>query len=169
VALAFVNPSRDHRVRWHLPLPEPVEGSSAEGQFGVADRGLIEEAGHGEVPTPTFPAHGFVHVAGATVLLDHVTEYEVVDGRELALTVLRSTGLISRNDNPFREDPAGPEVPVPGAQMVGPWRFAFGLLPNGGSWDAPGVADAVEAYQLPFATAAGRAGRRRVRPGSWDR
>jgi alpha-mannosidase len=98
-----------------------------------------------------------VHATGATVLLDHVTEYEVVDGRELALTVLRSTGLISRNDNPFREDPAGPEVPVPAAQMVGPWRFAFGLLPNGGTWDEPEVHQAAEAYQLPFVIAAGRA------------
>jgi alpha-mannosidase len=157
IAIAFTNPARDHRVRWHLPLPAPTDHSSAEGQFAVVDRGLTEEAGHGEVPTPTFPAHGFVHVPGATVLLDHVTEYELVDGRELALTVLRSTGLISRNDNPSREDPAGPEVPVPGAQMVGPWRFAFGLLPHAGSWDDPGVAEAAEAYQLPFPTAAGRA------------
>jgi alpha-mannosidase len=165
ITLAFTNPARDHRVRWHLPLPAPTERSAAEGQFAVVERGLTEEAGHGEVPTPTFPAHGFVHVSGATILLDHVTEYELVDGRELALTVLRSTGLISRNDNPYREDPAGPEVPVPGAQMVGPWRFAFGLLPNGGSWDAPAVAEAVEAYQLPFATAAGRAS---AAPGAAD-
>ncbi|HYX12580.1 MAG TPA: hypothetical protein VE817_11365, partial [Candidatus Acidoferrum sp.] len=164
LAIAFTNPARDHRVRWHLPLPAPTDHSSAEGQFAVVDRGLTGEAGHGEVPTPTYPAHGFVHVAGATVLLDHVTEYELVHGRELALTVLRSTGLISRNDNPFREDPAGPEVSVPAAQMVGPWRFSFGLLPNAGSWDAPAVLDAVEAYQLPFVTAAGQAG-----PGAADR
>jgi alpha-mannosidase len=157
LSLAFTNPARDHRVRWHVPLPGPVDHSSAEGQFAVVDRGLTEEAGHGEVPTPTYPARGFVHATGATVLHDHVTEYEVVDGRELALTVLRSTGLISRNDNPFREDPAGPEVPVPAAQMVGPWRFAFGLLPNGGSWDEAAVLRAVEAYQLPFVTAPGRA------------
>jgi alpha-mannosidase len=157
LSIAFTNPSRDHRVRWHLPLPVETDHSSAEGQFAVVDRGLTGEAGHGEVPTPTFPAHGFVHVAGATVLLDHVTEYELVDGRELALTVLRSTGLISRNDNPYREDPAGPEVPVPAAQMVGPWRFAFGLLPTAGPWDAPAVLAAAEAYQLPFATAPGQA------------
>jgi alpha-mannosidase len=157
LAIAFTNPSRDHRVRWHLPLPAPTDHSSAEGQFAVVDRALTGEAGHGEVPTPTLPAHGFVHVAGATILLDHVTEYELVDGRELALTVLRSTGLISRNDNPFREDPAGPEVPVPAAQMVGPWQFAFGLLPTAGSWDALKVLAAAEGYQLPFVTVPGRA------------
>ena len=159
MALSFTNPARDHRVRYHIPLPAPTDRTSAEGQFAVVDRGLTGEAGHGEVPTPTFPAHGFVHAAGVTVLLDHVTEYELVDGRELALTVLRSTGLISRNDNPFREDPAGPEVPVPGAQLVGPWEFRFALLPHAGSWsDAEaGVWAAAAAYQQPFEVVAGRA------------
>ena len=92
-----------------------------------------------------------------SVLLDHVTEYELVDGRELALTVLRSTGLISRNDNPFREDPAGPEVPVPGAQLLGPWRFGFALLPHAGSWHGDGILAASEAYHHPFLTARGTA------------
>jgi alpha-mannosidase len=157
VAIEFTNPARDHRVRWHVPLPAPTDHSSAEGQFAVVDRGLVEEAGHGEVPTPTFPAHDFVHAAGVSVLLDHVTEYELVDGRELALTVLRSTGLISRNDNPFREDPAGPEVPVPGAQLLGEWRFGFALLPHAGSWGRAGVLAASEAYHHPFISARGTA------------
>jgi mannosylglycerate hydrolase len=158
IAVAFTNPARDHRVRWHLPLPVQAERSAAEGQFAVVERGLTEEAGHGEVPTPTFPAHGWVHAAGATVLLDHVTEYELVDdGRELALTLLRSTGLISRNDNPFREDPAGPEVPVPAAQMVGPWQARFAVLPHAGSWEDDGVLGAAEGYHLPFVTAPGTA------------
>jgi alpha-mannosidase len=157
IAVALTNPARDHRVRWHLPLPAPTDHSAAEGQFAVVERGLIEEAGHGEVPTPTFPAHGFVHAAGATILLDHVTEYELVEARELALTLLRSTGLISRNDNPFREDPAGPEVPVPGAQMVGPWSATFAVLPHAGSWEEAGVLEVAEAWHLPFITTAGRA------------
>ena len=116
VSVAFDNDSTDHRVRFHVPLPAPVRGSSAEGQFAVVDRGLELEAGHGEFPLPTFPAVSFVSVEGCSALLDQVTEYEVVDGAELALTVLRSFGLISRNANPYREDPAGPEVPVPAAR-----------------------------------------------------
>ena len=156
VAIQFTNPARDHRVRYHVPLPAPTDHSSAEGQFAVVDRGLTAEAGHGEVPTPTLPAHGFVHAAGVSVLLEGVTESELVDGRELAVTILRSTGLISRNDNPFREDPAGPEVPVPDAQLLGPWRFGFGLMPHRGDWDEAGVLAAAEAFHLPFVTAVGR-------------
>ena len=156
VAVSFTNPARDHRVRYHIPLPAPVDRSAAEGQLAVVERGLTAEAGHGEVPLPTFPAHGFVHVSGVSVLLEHVSEYEVVDGRELALTVLRSTGLISRNDNPFREDPAGPEVPVPDAQLVGPWRFGFAVMPHRGGWQESGVSAAAETFHLPFATAVAR-------------
>ena len=157
VGVSFVNPARDHRLRYHVPLPAPAGHSSAEGQFAVVDRGLTAEAGHGEVATATFPAHGFVHAAGVSVLLDHVTEYELVDGVELALTVLRSTGLISRNDNPFREDPAGPEVAVPDAQLLGPWQLTFAIQPHAGDWQTAAIPVSAEAYHLPFVTAPGRA------------
>jgi alpha-mannosidase len=156
IGVSFANPARDHRLRYHVPLAERAERSAAEGQFAVVERGLTAEAGHGEVPTPTFPAHGFVHAAGVSILLEHVTEYELIDGRELALTVLRSTGLISRNENPFREDPAGPEIPVPGAQLVGPWRFGFALHPHAASWSDAGALAAADDFRLPAVIAAGR-------------
>jgi mannosylglycerate hydrolase len=158
VRIAFDNGSRDHRVRWHIPLPGPVTGSDAEGQFAVVHRGLDLEGGHGEVPLATFPAVAFVAVDGCAALLDQVTEYEVVDGRELALTILRSFGLISRNANPYREDPAGPEVPVPAAQLPGRRTFAFALLPGRGPW-SPDTLVAAEAYRHPFETVRGRAPR----------
>jgi mannosylglycerate hydrolase len=150
VRLAFDNGSRDHRVRWHIPLPGPVAGSAAEGQFAVVERGLEMEGGHGEVPLPTFPALGFVGVDGLTVLLDQVTEYEVVTGTELALTVLRSFGLISRNTNAYREDPAGPQIPVPNAQLRGERTFAFALAPRAGQWERAGAPALQERYQHPF-------------------
>ncbi len=158
VALGWDNRSRDHRLRWHVPLPAAVGRSSAEGQFAVVERGLEPEGGHGEVPLPTFPAVALASVAGVTALLDQVTEYEVVDGRELALTVLRSFGLISRNDNPYREDPAGPQVPVEDGQRVGPCRFRFALLPHGGEWSAADVLPAAERYRHPFLVARGAHG-----------
>ena len=107
------------------------------------------------MPLPTFPGHGFVHAAGATVLLDQVTEYELVEGRELALTVLRSTGLISRNENPSREDPAGPEIPVPGAQLLGPWQHGFAILPHAGSWSDADALRAADRARLGALVTAG--------------
>ena len=156
--LSFDNPCSDHRLRFHVPLPAPAETTSAEGQLGVVERGLEVEGGHGEVPLATAPARGFVAAGGVGVLLDHVLEYELVEGRELALTVLRSIGLISRSANPFREDPAGPEIAIPDGQCHGPWRVGFALFPYEGSWVDAGVLAQMERYQHPFLVARGTRG-----------
>jgi hypothetical protein len=109
------------------------------------------------VPLPTFPARGFVAAGGAAVLLDHVTEYELVHGgSELALTLLRSVGLISRNTNPYRVEPAGPEVEIPGAQGIGPVSAAMAVLPFQGSWADAGVAAQAERYRHDLVAAQGR-------------
>jgi alpha-mannosidase len=150
VRIEFDNPCADQRVRVHMPLLEPAETSLAEGQFALVERGRHPEGGYGEVALATYPASTLVAAGGVVLLLEHVTEYELLDG-ELALTVLRSTGLISRNDNRYREDPAGPSLPIPDAQMRGPWSFSFAYL--------PGIADTLEnaeAFRLPFLTAPGR-------------
>jgi alpha-mannosidase len=151
VRIDFDNPCDNQRVRVHVPLREPADRSFAEGQFAVAERGRDVEGGHGEVPLPTYPAQGFVAAGGIALLLDHVTEYELV-GNELALTVLRSTGLISRVENPWREENAGPELPIPAAQMHGPWSFSFAYLP-----DADAAHEQADAYRHPFLVARGTA------------
>lgn len=149
------NPCEDHRLRFHVPTAVPSTSTFAEGQFAVVERGHEPEGGHGEVPLPTYPARGFVDAGGIAVLLQHVTEYELLDGRELALTLLRSTGLISRSANPFREEPAGPELAVPGAQRHGRWSVEFALYPHAGSWTEADVLAQTERYHHPFLTAAG--------------
>ena len=151
IRIDFDNPCNNQRVRMHVPLLEPADRSSAEGQFAVVERGPEPEGGYGEVAIPTYPASAFVSAGGITLLLDHVTEYEVADG-ELALTVLRSTGLISRNDHPWREDPAGPSLPIPAAQLRGPWSFSFAYYPS-----TEGALEQAERYRLPFMAAAGTA------------
>jgi len=158
IMLSLDNPCSDHRLRFHVPLSAPAETAWAEGQLAVVERGRRPEAGHGEVPLATAPARGFVAAGGVAVLLDHVLEYELVDGRELALTVLRSIGLISRSANPYREDPAGPEFAIPDGQCRGPWRVGFALYPHAGSWVDAGVLVQMERYQHPFLVAPGAGG-----------
>jgi alpha-mannosidase len=158
IALDFENRSIDHRVRFHIPTPLSASESRAEGQFAVVERGTAPEGGYHETPLATYPARGFVDAGGVAVLLDHVTEYELLDaapGSELAITVLRAIGLISRNANPYREDPAGPEIAIPGAQCRGPWHMAFALFPHAGSWTDADVVAMAERYQHRFASAAG--------------
>src|SRR5207302_7212950 len=80
----------------------------------------------------------------------HVAEYELVDGRELAVTVLRSIGLISREANPWRLENAGPELPIPDAQMHGPHSYSFAWCPDPG-----GALEHAERYRHPFLTVTG--------------
>jgi alpha-mannosidase len=141
------NPCRDHRLRLHVPLARPAAGSSAEGQFAVVERGTTAEGGHGEVPLPTFPASGFVDAGGVAVLLGHVTEYEVgVDPPELALTLLRAVGRISRNVHRYRTEPAGPQTPTPGAQCLGTVVADLAVLPHPGAWHEDGMLAAMECF-----------------------
>jgi len=162
----FDNRCDDHRVRLHLPLPSPASVSYAEGQFAVVERGLTAEGGGGEVPLPTFPASGFVAAGGPggslAALLTQPTEYELTDsGRELAVTVLRSIGMLSRNRHALRDEPAGPQVPTPQAQCRGARSVELAVLPFRGDWHTAGVVEAAEHYRhelLSFAGTAGPAG-----------
>ncbi|MFI9597288.1 alpha-mannosidase [Nonomuraea sp. NPDC052265] len=128
--VSFDNRCEDHRVRLHVPLPRQADHSLAEGQFAVVRRGLESEGGCGETPLPTFPASGWVAAGGVAALLEHVTEYELLDdGYELALTLLRSVGYLSRNHNALRPEPAGPQLPTPAAQSRGPYTVSLALMP----------------------------------------
>ncbi|WP_165492162.1 glycoside hydrolase family 38 C-terminal domain-containing protein [Egibacter rhizosphaerae] len=148
--IGFDNAARDHRLRWHAPLPEPDQRTRAEGQFAVVARGLHCEGGHGEHPLPTAPAHGFVATGGLALLLDHVSEYELVDGEELALTLLRATSHVSVNDHPYRAEPAGPQLPTPMNQCQGPWEVGFAVRPTADPDDVGAIAADAERYRLPF-------------------
>ena len=135
----------------HVPLTEASDRSCAEGQFGIVERDSNPEGGYGEATIATYPASAWVAAGGIALLLEHVTEYEVT-GAELALTILRSTGLISRPDNPWREDPAGPTQPIPAAQLRGQRSFSFAYCPS-----TENVHDSAERFRCPFITAAGGA------------
>lgn len=116
LGIRFVNRALDHRLRIHVACRE-VEGSTSGGQFSATARGRKAEGGWGEYPLPTFPAYRWVSAGGTTIHTDRLMEYELVpDG--LALTLLRSVGLMSVNVHPLRDEPAGSQIPVPGAQNL---------------------------------------------------
>ncbi len=137
VHTTFDNPSRDHRLRAHFPLPEPAETSRAECAFTVVERGLTAEGRDEEFGIPTFPSRRFVTAGGLTVIHEGLLEYELVDVVEidgagpratgLALTLLRSTGMLSRFGMINRPLPAGPMTPIEGPQMIGPVEARYAL------------------------------------------
>jgi alpha-mannosidase len=152
VTTSFVNQSRDHRLRVHFPLPEPAAQSRADSAFAIVTRGLTAEGSSDEFGLPTAPANRFVSAGRLTVAHEGVCEYELIDiepgpggdsAQTLALTILRSTGMLSRLGMAYRPFPAGPMTPIDDLQMAGkrvtlryaleldcedPYRLADGLL-----------------------------------------
>jgi mannosylglycerate hydrolase len=173
VHTAFDNPSRDHRVRVHLPLPRPAASSHAECAFATVERGLTAEGRDEEFGTPTFPSRRFVSSGGLTVVHEGLLEYELVGIEEgqgaggaprataLALTLLRSTGMLSRLGMSTRPMTAGPMIPLEGPQMIGPVAVRYAL--QVGEADPYAVADDV---LVPLATTASFGGGRRPDRGS---
>ncbi len=162
--LDWQNVTRDHRLRLHVPTARPAAVSHAQGQLAVVERGRTAEAGPvGEHPLPTFPAERFVDAGGVAVLVGRTVEYEIVDadndssadGTEIAVTALRSIGYLSRNVHPYRSEPAGPQLPTPDAQALGPCHLSLAVMPHQGSWAAAQVAEATEAYLHPVVVARG--------------
>ena len=80
VRTRFVNPSRDHRLRVHLPLPRAGRHLARRVRLhrrraGPDRRGTRR----GVRPTPTFPSRRFVRAGGLTVVHEGLLEYELVD------------------------------------------------------------------------------------------
>jgi mannosylglycerate hydrolase len=153
------NPARDHRLRLHVPTVRPAAESAAEGQFAVVTRGGSAEGGWGEEPIPTYPASAFVDAGGVSLLLTQPTEYELCSERELAVTVLRAVGQISRNVHPLRAEPAGPEIATPKAQLPGGATYELAIMPHGTEWSTADVLGAAERYRHPFAAYEGAGAR----------
>lgn len=119
VGVRIDNAGTDHRLRLHVALDQPATGSVALSPFEVVERPLRSEGGT-ETPSPTWPARGAVLAGGVAVLQHGVFEYEVLpDPPELAITLLRCVGTISRPEIATRGWAAGPDIPTPDAQMHG--------------------------------------------------
>lgn len=149
------NRARDHRLRVHFPLPARVSTSSAECAFAVVERALEAEGGPGEAALPTFPARRFVDCSdgsvGLAVISDGLLEYELVNGgAELAVTILRSVGFLSRLEPALRPNPAGPPVPVEGAQMLGRVVREYALVLHRGGWEKAQLATLADAALNPL-------------------
>ena len=136
VTTALDNQVRDHRLRTWLSLPTRATGSTAECAYATVARGLTAEGGPSEHGLPTFPSRRFVQAGGLTVVHEGLLEYELVDVDDvgaptsagaLALTLLRCTGMLSRVELGYRPHPAGPPLPLEGAQAQGRRVLRYGV------------------------------------------
>jgi alpha-mannosidase len=147
----------DHRLRLHVTLPRPAATAVAGSPFELVNRPLASEGSDLEDASATWPARGTVMASGIAILHEGVFEYEVADGRALAVTLVRCVGTISRDVLATRPFPAGPDVPTPRAQMFGETRFRVGIRPHATEDD---LLASWERFALPIVSAAATGGGR---------
>jgi mannosylglycerate hydrolase len=123
------NRASDHRLRVRFPCPERVETVRADGHFAVVRRPPrpVWSADWFEPPQDTNHTLGAVAAGGLVVFGRGLPEYEATEEGELALTLLRCVGWLSRKDLSTRRGGAGPELPVPGAQCHGDHVFEYAV------------------------------------------
>jgi hypothetical protein len=134
------NLARDFRLRLRVRT-----GGSSPVHVADAAFGRIERSSR-EVPAlpddveripPTAPLHRYVSLvddiigAGATIFSDGLAEYEATGNGEIAVTLLRAVGELSRNDLPERPGHAGWPSSTPAAQCEGPFTAAFAFMSHG--------------------------------------
>ncbi|HXY29655.1 MAG TPA: glycoside hydrolase family 38 C-terminal domain-containing protein [Gemmatimonadaceae bacterium] len=136
VRVRGTNRANDHRLR--VVFATGCAGASvfADAAFGVVERLTIEEppASVERVP-PTAPLARYVSLftagRGVTLFSDGLAEYEVMPNGDLAVTLLRAVGELSREDLPERPGHAGWPASTPDAQSHGPFRADLALLLHG--------------------------------------
>lgn len=129
VEITFDDRARDHRLRILFPAPDAGTTVRVEGHFAVIERPArpVPPAGEwAEPPSPTRETSGAVAAGSVAVTGVGLPEYEALErpggGLELAVTLVRSVGWLSRDDLTTRPGHAGPPIPTPGAQCLGPRR-----------------------------------------------
>ena len=138
------NRARDHRLRVHFPAPFAVDAADYDGHFEVVRRPVrIPEKGEKWVESPRPETHqgAFTSVSngkvGLTIANRGLPEVEVLenDGHtEIAVTLLRSVGWLSRDDLPVRQGHAGPASETPGGQVQGKSVFEYAMILHKGDW-----------------------------------
>ncbi len=146
------NNANDHRLRVHFPtgldgddLNHPVS-ADFDGHFEIVRRPIGLEAPPEAVHSglwaeqlrPEVPQRAFTDVSdgirGLMIANRGLPEVEVLklpDGNaEIAVTLLRCVGWLSRDDLSTRPGHAGPSMETPEAQMPGTWSFDYAVIPH---------------------------------------
>ncbi|HET7028067.1 MAG TPA: hypothetical protein VFI28_10300 [Candidatus Limnocylindrales bacterium] len=129
------NRAEDHRLRVRFRAPDAVHSSPvrAEGHFDVVHRPARPSwSGAGWIEPPAFTSHtsGAVAVGDLVVVGAGLPEYEAIPvrrGLDLAVTLLRCVGWLSRDDLSTRPAHAGPGIATPEAQCPGRHTFSYAI------------------------------------------
>ncbi|MEW6579303.1 MAG: glycoside hydrolase family 38 C-terminal domain-containing protein [Chloroflexota bacterium] len=134
------NRAYDHKLSARFPTGLSVAQAHVDESFMVAERDLHlpDSTGWVEDPTPLMHQRAFTDLSdgarGLAIVNKGLPSVEVTEDGTIALTLLRAVGWLSRDDLWVRRIAAGPLVPTPGAQCLGPYRYDYAILPHAGDW-----------------------------------
>lgn len=140
------NRASDHRLRVHFPAPFSTTASWQDGHFEMIERPTALpdfDSSWEEPPRPEVPQSQFTAISNDQVSLiianQGLPEVEVFTNKsgnsEIALTLLRCVGSLSRDDLTTRKGHAGPMgIATPDAQMIGQISFDYSIIPAGKDW-----------------------------------
>jgi len=146
------NSVKDHRLRVFFPSGFNVDHAYAEEPFDVARLPVESEpvqdlpqkvgslmiAGRYTAPVNTYPFQNFVDYTdgekGLAIISRRLTEYEILPGGIISLTLLRSVGWLARYDLKTRVGDVGPHIFTPEAQCLGEHVFSYAISPHSGDW-----------------------------------
>jgi len=155
----LTNRALDHRLRVLFPVATATDRSTvrAEGHFDVVERTVRPRwRGSGWTEPPALTSHtaGLVALDDVAIFGRGLPEYEAIpkaDGRgvDLALTLLRCIGWLSRDDLATRPGGAGPTIATPEAQSLGPATFEYAIRVGVGDESAASLSRASADYRTP--------------------
>lgn len=120
--LRLENRACDHRLRVVFPTGAAPAAARAATTFDVVERRAGPPPAHEwqHPPHRTFLHQGFFAAGGLAIGAPGLPEAEIREDGSVALTLVRSVGWLARMDLRSRPIPAGPMLPTPGAQCLGP-------------------------------------------------
>lgn len=156
--VALENQAHDHRLRLVVATGVHAGEIASDGHWHLVKRPVGPPAAEHWYQRPVSTVHQrrFSAVSdgtsGLSVMAKGLPEVEARpadDGVEIAVTLLRAVGWLSRDDLVSRPQGAGPALEAPGAQCPGSHVFELAIAPFEGGFAAPRLYAEAERFHTP--------------------
>lgn len=155
------NKANDHIIKVLCSAPIKSAYSYAEDHFSVIKRNNTiiapenwREQNYKSIALPIYPMQKFVDIndgkLGIALLSKGLPEYEIYNDNTIALTLMRSVGIMGKADLLIRPGRvSGIEFATPDSQMIGEYEFEFAIVTHSGDFEKAGIPRLASLYNSP--------------------
>ena len=161
VKVSVNNKANDHIIKVLCTAPIKSAYSYAEDHFSVIRRENTilppenwREQNYKSIALPIYPMQKFVDIndekLGIAILSKGLPEYEIYNDDTIALTLMRSVGIMGKSDLLIRPGRvSGIEYATPASQMIGEYEFEFAVVPHSGNYESADIPRLASLYNAP--------------------